>query len=403
VHDPLFARAMAVDNGEHPLLFVTCDLLSLKRATVLAAKERITAATGVAPASIMVSATHTHTGPATSCIFTRPPTPEYLERLVEDIPRAAIGAWERRQEAQLGIGWGFEGRLSHNRRFMMRSTKQVQMHPPKGSTDILYQEGRVDPEVGVLTARTPDGKPLGCLLNFSCHVNVVGGSEVSADYPGHFAAAMKRQQGPEHVGLFANGCCANLCQIDVYDPDRADGGHEWAKYMGEKLAEDVEKIEAGMEFRSDLKLDSRLVELQLPLRRIPDELIAWAQKGREDPEAYGLVDGTYAAMAFDLREENRTQPTFPAPIQALRLGDVALVTLPGEIFVEFGLDIKLQSPATRTFVVELANGIVGYVPTREAFQGGGYEQRTATSSRLSASAGDTMVETGLALLDSMFK
>jgi len=403
IHDRLFCRAMAIDNGEHPLILLTCDLVSLKGVTVQRVREAVAAATGVAPQSIAMSATHTHTGPATSSVFyQRPPDADYVERLTRDLPAAAIAAWKNRRPAKLGVGWGFEGRLSHNRRFMMRSTRQVVMHPPKGSTDILYQEGRVDPEVGVISARTEDGKPLGCLLNFACHVNVVGGSQVSADYPGQFAAAMKARQGDGHVGLFANGCCGNLCQIDVYDPERSDWGHEWAKHMGERLADHALKIEAEMDFRDEVKLDSRLVELQLPMRRIPDSLLEWAGKVQRTPELQNLVDDAYAGMAFELREEIRRRPTFPGIVQALRVGDVGVAMLPGEMFVEFGLDIKLHSPAQRTFVVELSNGVVGYVPTKEAFAGGGYEQRPATSSRLAPVAGEFMVDTALSMLDSMF-
>lgn len=402
IHDPLYARAMAIDNGEHPVIFVTCDLLSLKRTTVLAAKERIAAQTKVPAESVMVSATHTHTGPATSRIFQMDPDREYVDRLPEWISEAAIRAWESRVPGTLGIGWGFEGKLSFNRRFMMRSTRQVLMHPPKGSTDILYQEGRVDPEVGVLSAKTAAGEPLGCLLNFACHVNVLGGAEVSADYPGYFAAAMQSKYGESYTALFANGCCGNLCQIDVYDPERDDRGHQWARYMGERLAKDVQQIQERLEYSDEWHLDSRFVEVQMPRRRLTKELMAWAAATRELGDAAEFHDAIYARLAFEMQEEWRTEPTFPAPIQAFRLGDVGIVTYPGEIFVEHGLDTKLNSPAARTFVVELANGIVGYVPTREAFVGGGYEQRPATSSQLAPVAGETMVQTGLSLLDSMF-
>jgi len=402
LHDPLFARAMVLDNGSHPLMLITCDVLALRRTTVNEAKARIQAATGLGPESIMLSATHTHTAAAAASLFTYEPDPDYLVRLADGILKAAQGAWESRRPATLGIGWGFEGRLSHNRRFMMRSTKQVVMHPPKGSTDILYQEGKVDPEVGVLSARAADGTPLGCLLNFACHVNTVGGDEVSADYPGQFAAAMKRGQGESHVGLFANGCCGNLCAIDVYDPDRPDAGHDWARQMGEKLAEDVVRIEAETEYVDEMLFDARLVEISLPMRRISPELLEWARGVLAAPDGNSLYESTYAAQTVQMVERYRLNPMVTAPVQAFRLGSVGIVMLPGEIFVEFGLDIKLNSPAERTFVVELANGIVGYVPTREAFAGGGYEQRTAMSSRLCPGAGETLVDTALALLDSMF-
>jgi len=107
-------------------------------------------------------------------------------------------------------------------------------------------------------------------------------------------------------------------------------------------------------------------------------------------------------MAFELFERKRAQPMTPGEVQAFRLGDVGWVMLPGEIFVEFGLDIKGRSPAHRTFVTELANGIIGYVPTREAFARGGYEPRTANTSHLSPVVGEFLVETSLSLLESMF-
>lgn len=402
IHDPLYARAVAIDDGRHPLILVTCDLLSLRHATVSEAKQQVAQATGVPGGQVMIAATHTHTGPATSRIFTRDPDPAYVGSLASAIAGAAIAAWKGRAPGSLGQAWGFEGKLSFNRRFLMRSTRQVLMHPPKGSTDILWQEGKVDPEVGLLAARHSDGSPHGCLLNFACHVNVVGGADVSADYPGYFAQAMQRHHGPDYYALFANGCCGNLCQIDVYDPQRKDAGHEWARHMGETLARDAMALEAACEYRDDLVLDSRYVELQLPMRRIPPDLEQWARDYLSGQIPGDLRESIYAGMTLEMRERIRTRPMVTAPIQAFRIGEVGWVMLPGEIFVEYGLQIKLDSPALRTFVVELANGVVGYVPTPEAFAGGGYEQRTATSSRLTPAAGQIMVETALTLLDSMF-
>jgi len=393
---------MAIE-GDKTLAFVTCDLLSLRRSTVLAARERIAAATGLPPDRIAVSATHTHTGPATARVFGMDPDPAYLEQVVAGITQAVVTAWERRAPATLTVAWGFEGQLSHQRRFMMRDGG-ARMHPPKGSTDILYQEGPSDPEFGVLWAEDATGKPLGCWVNYSCHVNVVGGgSGVSADYPGHLNRALKQRQHEGFVTVFANGCCANLCQIDVYDPDRQDWGPEWSRHMGETLAEDVLRVLPGGERLTEAALDHRSVVVPLPLRHLPEDLLAWADTVCADREAHPFPEQCYADMAYELVEAKRREPMVPAEISACRLGDFGLVTLPGEIFVEFGLDIKLRSPAKRTWVIELANGIVGYVPTRRAFEGGGYEQRTATSSKLDPIAGEMMVATAHALLDSMFR
>ncbi|MCD6359321.1 MAG: neutral/alkaline non-lysosomal ceramidase N-terminal domain-containing protein [Armatimonadetes bacterium] len=409
VRDPLFAHAMVIDDGKAPICLITCDVLSLRRSTVMSAREAIADATGLQPRRIGISATHTHYGPMTAKLWTddQQPDPDYLAQLQKGIVRAAVEAFEARTPGRIGIGWTFEGKLSFNRRFMMRNG-EVLMHPPVASTDILYQEGRTDPEVGVIAARDDDGNPLGYWVNFACHATVAGTADlISADYPGALAAEVKRRRGEGVVTLFGNGCCGNLCQIDVFDPDRPRNGDELLRIMGEGLADNIERAEAEMSFTDDLALDARSEDIALPLRRIPPELIEEAERvlaeAPAEPDPQQHRDIKYAEMWLELREQTRTSPMIPGEIQVFRIGDVGVVLLPGEIFVEHGLEIKLRSPAERTFVVELANGIMGYVPTREAFEGGGYEQKTGNNSKLSPVAGEFMVDTSLTLLDSMFR
>ena len=411
VRDPLFAHAMVLDNEQGaPICIITVDVLSVQRGTVLRCREAIEQATGIPAERIAISATHTHYGPLVARIWTRDvrPDPDYLAELEAGIVEAATAAWEARQPAQIAIGWAFEGRISFNRRFMMRSGEVV-MHPPVGSTDILYQEGKTDPEVGMISVRDTDGKPIGWWVNFACHATVSDqGDAISADYPGELAAEMKRRHGDDVVTLYGNGCCGNLCQIDVFNPDRAAKGEPILEALAKGIADAVDRAEAEAEFVDDLPLDARSVETQIPLRHVAPEVEQAARELLEDGacdesdfEAYR--EHTYARMVIELVEEKRERPLTPVEVQALRIGVVALVMLPGEVFVEHGLTIKLQSPAERTFVVELANGIVGYVPTREAFAGGGYEQKLGNNSKLSPVAGEMMTETALALLDSMFR
>ncbi|MGI5818425.1 MAG: neutral/alkaline non-lysosomal ceramidase N-terminal domain-containing protein, partial [Armatimonadota bacterium] len=410
IRDPLFARALILDDGKASLCLITVDVLSVQRGTVLRCREAIEQATGIPADRIAISATHTHYGPLVARIWTRDlrPDPDYLAELEAGIVRAATVAWERRQPGQIAIGWAFEGKLSFNRRFMMRSGEVV-MHPPVASTDILYQEGKTDPEVGVISVRDADGEPLGWWVNFACHATVAAQSEaISADFPGELSLEMKRRHGDGTVTLFGNGCCGNLCQIDVFDADRPTRGEPILREIAEGLAGAVERAEEQARFTDDVLLDARSVEVQIPLRhvdreveRAARELLADEEYDENDPVQY--KEHTYARMIIELVEEKRDRPLTPGEVQAMRIGDVALVMLPGEIFVEHGLTIKLQSPAARTFVVELANGIVGYVPTREAFEGGGYEQRLGNNSKLSPVAGELMTETALALLGSMFR
>ena len=402
INDPLFARAMALDN-EQAFIFITCDLLSIRRSTVMEIRRRIEEATGLPADHVSVSATHTHTGPCTTRVFGSDPDPVYMEMLIAGAARAGIEAYQKRVPGTLTAAWGFEGKLSHQRRFMMRDGK-ARMHPPKGSTDILYQEGPSDPEFAVLWGEEESGQPLGCWVNYACHVNSAQcGTTITADYPGFLAAAMKRHQHESFVTLFGNGTCGNLCQIDVYDPDRHDVGLAWSQHMGEELAKDVLRVVPEGEKLDDPLLEHRAAMVPLPLRHLPEDLIDWAREMQNAPKSENFVERTYADMALELLDQQRIEPLAPAEINAFRIDDFAVVTLPGEVFVEFGLDIKLKSPAKRTWVVELANGVVGYVPTTLAFEGGGYEQRTATSSKLDPVAGEMMVATARALLESMFR
>jgi neutral ceramidase len=411
VRDPLFARALVLDNAQDPpICLITVDMLSVQRGTVLRCREAIEQATGIPGERIAISATHTHYGPMVARIWTRDvrPDDDYLAEFEAGIVEAATSAWEARRPGQIAIGWAFEGKLSFNRRFMMRSGEVV-MHPEPGSTDILYQEGRTDPEVGVISVRDESGKPLGWWVNFACHATVGDRSTaVSADYPGELSREMKRRHGEETVTLFGNGCCGNLCQIDVFDPERPTKGDPILHEIAAGIADAVDRAENEATFTDHLPLDARVVEVQIPLRWIDPKVEQAARELLEDEE-YDENDPrqhkehTYARMIVELVEEKRERPLTPAEIQALRLDRFALVMLPGEIFVEHGLTIKLKSPAERTFVVELANGIVGYVPTREAFAGGGYEQRLGNNSKLSPFAGEMMTESALALLDSMFR
>jgi hypothetical protein len=228
-------------------------------------------------------------------------------------------------------------------------------------------------------------------------VNVVGGSEISADYPGYLCWELRQAFGRQYIGLFLNGACANICQIDVYDPSKKDRGQAWAAYMGRVLCEDVQ---AEM---SNLKpcggpLAAASEVLQLPIRDIPDSLVKWAKDLLANPQAASHRDKVYAMETLDLLEMKKRQPLVGAEIQVIRIGPAAFVMVPAELFVEFGLEIKLRSPLRPTYIVELANGIVGYIPTRTAFAHGGYETRTANSSKLDPCAGERVVASALKLL-----
>jgi hypothetical protein len=147
--------------------------------------------------------------------------------------------------------------------------------------------------------------------------------------------------------------------------------------------------------------------LLLPPRTLTEQQVEQARqvvaRSAGKPKPKGQVDGIPDLLfAQDQLELSlRTEPS-RAEVQVLRVGDLAWVALPGEFFVEFGLEIKKRSPARLTFVVGLANGSVGYVPTEEAFAQGGYEPTPWRFSRLAPEAGRICLESAASQLRNLF-
>ncbi len=409
IHDPLNARALVLDDGSTRVAIVACDLLSHKRSTVLKARELAAAETGIPPENILITASHTHTGPRVADIFPAPADAEYLALLPRQIAGAIALAWGARQPGQVGVGSGWEESASHNRRFL-RKDGTAQMHPPKGDPSFVGPEGPDDPEVGVLSARDADGRLFGAIVNYTSHPIVVGiEPAVSADYPGYLVRAIEAVKGGPGKVLFINGAFANVCPIDVYDLKHREYGWAWAERVGNVVAaEALRVIEKTDPMESpQIRVASRQVELAI--REIDDAQVRAAQALRERGEVVYRPDLTpeeraayrewvYANEVVLLAEERRRSPTVRAEVQAIAIGDAAFVGIPGELFVEFGLEIKRRSPFLHTYVAGMANGCVGYLPTRKAFQGGGYETRLARSSKLVPEAGEILTETAVSLL-----
>jgi len=430
VLDPLFARAAVLESGGQRIALVSCDLLSLRRETVATARREIERTTGIPGQNVALFATHTHTGPFPSRIFGVDPDEGYLATVASRIAEAVGSAARALAPAELGVGTAFEARISFPRRWVMKDGK-VRTHPPRGSTDLSHPEGPMDPEVGVLCFRRPGGEVAGLFVDFACHTNVVGGSQVSADYPGGLSRAAKARYGASCVTVFGNGACGDLCQIDVTDPSKKDYGWDWADHMGQVLAEDVERAIASMAFGPRTAAILAASGSQQDAGGTRTAAVSAASGGQRDaggtavrlgaarralsvpirdPEAtpyHGTMfggepgpelDARYKEEQTELTAKMRGKPNVDFEVQALRIGPAALVMIPAELFVEFGLEIKLRSPIQPTFVIELANGVVGYVPTPKAFARGGYETRTASSSKLVPEAGDQIVAAALAAL-----
>jgi len=420
VHDPLLASAVVIGDGDTRVALVGVDALSIRHSTVQAAREMIQERCGIPPEHVLVGCSHSHNaGPSVGALpgeFSQAFDPELCERLAQDhamaadpeylrdlsaqIATAVLLADQRKQEALLAFGRGEEKTVAFNRRFKMKDGTQT-THPGKGNPDILEPAGPVDPEVGVLSAWTPEGEFLGAVVNFTCHGTVFSGG-LSADWPHWMRTLITDALNPKATVVFLNGACGDITQVDNLSMQEREFGEKWARRIGHKVGAEALKVIADAEPGEVTPLAAVTRQIRLKTREVSEERFEAALKTvRTEPDTGG--DWVFARDEVLLHEANKWEPEVPAEIQVIQIGPAAYAANPAEYFCQFGLNIKARSNFPYTWVVELANGCVGYVPTAEALssQGGGYETRLAMSSKLVPEAGGQIEDASVDLLNSL--
>jgi len=392
VRDPLYARILLLESGGVKIGFVSLDLLSIRSEEV----SRIRALAeplGIPSDNLMIAATHNHAGPATTNVGDSERDDDYVEFLVESVSSGIRSALSEMVPARVGIATCTEGRISFNRRYIMKDGS-VKCHPPIASPEIRCAEGVIDPEVGVVCVKDEADKVLGFIVNFACHpTHHCSDGVISAGFPGQMALALKEEFGGGCVPLFLNGAFGNIHTTNPYDPEYVP---DMTK-IGRTLADDVRKLVPKMVFRDSLSLGARRRMVKLPLRDI-DGAYGIAAKY---PQRFGGedCDRIYEEAIQKLREKKAKCDYELAEAQCLKMdGDIVFVGIPAEYFVEHGLRIKIESPVRNTFVIGAANGMVGYVPTVKAFERGGYETTISMWSKLAPEAGDMLTDAAIQLI-----
>jgi hypothetical protein len=397
VADKLLAAACVVYDGSTPVALVGMDALFITRPTVEAARRLAQKATSIPGENVLIGASHTHTGgPMADCLGCDA-NADYTDKVARAIATAVSDAWHSLHAAELGIGTGTEASISFNRRFLMRDGREI-THPGKPGTphhtDIVAPAGPIDPDVGVLAARTAPGKIAGVVVHFACHSTVVGGEQFSPDYAGYLRKHLRTHYGDHTPVVFLLGACGDITQVDNQSTAR-EFGAEHANMMGMKLAAETVRTIDRMAWLKEAPTAATTESMLLPIRSEPDP-------DRERP-AFGLgsgakVEAQYANERKLVAELRRQTPTIACEVQALRLGPLGIATNGAEYFSEYALRIKRASPFRPTWVVSLANEWIGYVPTAQAFVAGGYEPRTARSSKMAPDTGQRLLESALKVL-----
>jgi hypothetical protein len=403
VHDDLHAKAVVLEAGGSRVALVACDLIAMPAAVVEQARALAASQTRIPEANIMISATHSHTGPllmggtARDAAFggTLPSAQQYFRSLPARIAEAIVQAEKDLQPARMLSGKGREETISFNRRFHMKDGT-VGWNPGKRNPNIVKPAGPIDPEVSVLYFESLSGEPLATYVNFALHLDTVGGQEISADYPATLSTLLGRVKSPKMLTVFSNGACGNINHVDV-STARPQKGHEEAARIGTILAGEVIKTYARLESVPVLPPVVRSKTLQLALAPVRPEDPKRAEEISRTLESGGkasFLDTVFAYRVLDVLD--RKSKPYDAEVQVMIFGpELAVVALPGEIFTELGQQIKRDSPFAHTVVVELAHGPTTYFPNEAAFPQGNYE---VVTSRVAPGSGERLVETARELL-----
>ena len=395
VHDPLYVRSFVLEDGGRAVAVAVCDLIGVERKYLDQARARIVETTNLKPEDVLICCTHTHTGPQTG-------EDEYTQWLWRRIADGVRIAWQAREPAQVGWGRTTEDRLVFNRRYRM-ADGTVQTNPGIHNPNVVEPAGPVDPEVGVMVLRAACGKTLGLLGNYALHYVGIPDdfTALSADYFGYFSRQIQRMRGESFVAALSNGASGDINNWDVMG--RVTHRHDQYQHCeraGNLVAANAFWAWNGAQFRDEVTLGSAMTEVTLmPKPPVTEEDLARAAEIEARVAARKPVLMGERSFARRVRRFAADPPKARETlVQALRIGDLALVGVPGELFVELGLDIKRRSGFAQTMVLELANDSVGYIPTQRAFEEGAYEPE---SSPYVAGFGEAIVDAAVGLLDQL--
>ncbi len=377
IHDPLYCVALHLDNGRQSVTMVTFDLLYFGKGYCREIRKKL-------GGNIMFTTTHTHSGPWSSTPLASELAegldndPDYIAFLLPLVEECILEARENTFDAKFATGVGHCGKeqgVGGNRR---------------------VKNGVQDDTVNVICVKDMNDTVRGILLNYALHPTFLHAESlyVTADYPG-YTRRFLNFAFPEAKFMFAQGTSGN--QSSRYH--RVGQDFEEAARVGSTLGVEVFHTINRMEFTDDIEIEWKSAEVELPTRSYPP-----IEKARADMEAarkrfHEMPDDDYIAKRnaeldmfgrenefyyAELYEKTGkvSDGELPCEVMTLKLGDTLICAMQGEIFVEYGLELKAASPAEKTFVFEVTNGALpGYIFTSEAYDEGGYEVGTSVFTR----------------------
>jgi hypothetical protein len=432
VRDPLWAKALVLENGKTRAVLLTLDAVAIggicdvSDEFLPALRERIERELKIPAAQVVVNASHTHPPGRILC------ADDELLRRCFDVVKAAS---ENLNPVVVGVGKGFNDRLTMNRNLQLKNGKHwtIRHGHPGPPEDEVAGVGEIDPEIGVLRIDKTNGKPLAIVYNFACHFlfgDPIG--SVTANFSGIASDILEDTLGEGAMAFFVQGAAGDVIDVGFKDfskprdivpfgvalagstleayrkiktrdaslsfvsqtielPRRTDSDERIALLKNEQRATlaalrgttlDFEKF-LPLYLREKLAPQNSFGALQaekigddLPLQMnafIREKLEKYLQSVRAMEKLARIEDEIATFERHKAINEEAGTKTASAEIAGLKIGDCIFITAPLEILTEVALNIKAASPYENTFIAAFTNGYMHYGPPAEDYDKGGYE------------------------------
>jgi len=401
VHDDLFARSLVIEDGNgSTVVLMTLGIINLSEDYMDRIRTAVNEQTGIPEKNIVISCTHTHSGPAVGGC-----SDEYKQLLFDNCVASAVEAWNNRQPSFVGTGSTVCLDLGMNDRRM----EYGGLHP--------------DPEVGIIKVQDLKGKITGVAFVYGCHPSTLDlhNYEFTEDWPYFAIRGIKEQIGDDVWVAYYQSAQGDVkvgytAELSAVGADMGIRNWWYAEHKGTHMTWSVLEALGDIETSGTLTVDATHGYYDFPLResypvseaeaeRLDREAKAKLAEMEKKADSIGKrvldryrVDVFLSGLTLGCARwvENHPDPDpIPMLLQSVRIGDAVFTTFPVEVFSEIGLAVKERSPVEKTFVIGLASGHGGYMPTAAEYLEGGY---TAVMTRYSPRCEQVLIESSLELI-----
>lgn len=364
IHDDICVRSIVLDDGNRRVAISSIealgfDLEHIQRLRAGLAEEAYKAE------ELVFCCSHTHGAPAVQRLrLCGTPSQEFVNSLISSLIECVLEAGKATQECEVFIG-SAKCELGWNRRG----------HHPDNLQPGETASTETDHELVTLQFRAMDGQPISTIFNYACHAVILGGDNrlITGDWPGEVSRRL--EDSGSGLTLFVQGCCGDT------NP-RIRGSYEIRDEAAEMVTESVAKALENAQRVVKPSLEARIQEVTLPLQPNPPDselqarLVEINAKPTESRTYDDLRDLAWCSAVIAAKEAAR-QTELPIQVGEVNIGAATIAWLPAEAFCSYGKKLKAARTQGKTLVAGYTNGNIGYLPTRAAYEKGGYEVASA--------------------------